>query len=523
MPPLSVATSRPSARHPSTGEDSDTPLTSASSYNDNYLLDSPLSSQSPTSPRDSIRPIDDQPSTAYSARTSRSIPLSPKCTNMPAATKSNAQQKIKHGALPNLPAHPAIHKDTRQGQSSTERDKPRPRNLNLKDPIRNEAESHPWGQYVTPKMAVFPRSSPPPPPSKGSQGPLLARKPPPVLKAGSGSGPLGLSNRRSTSFSDHDENSALRKTQPSGTKRPPPPLKLGTTILGTSKSPETQNRNNQGSRPSSDAISESDVYGGPSVLSHGPVVSSKLHSSSQTTVSNDLGKTQHQESTQHHPSTTKGLQSRSRPPHFRGKSNTAFNVLSTMASQSQSEIGGDGVILDTSDCLSTKTLNRDAADNSHSPKTRILYRPSFPTPSLTDIHFHCYQSHRNVKPSKNIYAPVPCMACHIDDFEIRWKCGWCCLRICARCMENLDHIKGRDLQMLIQSMTDTTEVTDMIDITVMDGTSETTETVETVEVKTEDVATAQVADQEEIHTSLENDEGQWTAAQIDDLLDEYIH
>ena len=523
MPPLRVTISEPSARHPSIGEDSDTTLTSASSYNDNYLLDSPLSSQSPTSPQDSGRPIDDKSSNAYSARTLRAVPLSPKSTSMPATTKSNTLQKIKHGALPNLPAHPAIHKDKRQEQSSTERDKPRPHRLNLKDPIRHEAENHPWSQLVTPKMAVFPGSSPPPPPSKGSQNPLLARKPPLVKIAGPRSSLLGLTKKRRTSFSDHDENSALGRVQPSSTNRPPPPLKLGMTILGSSKSSETQNRDNQSSRPSSDTISENDVYGGPSFLSHNPVLSSKLHSSSQTRVSNDLGKTQHQESIMHHASTTKGLQSHPRPPHSRGKSNTAFNVLSTMASQSQSESGGDSVILNTSDRLSTKTSYPDVADNSHLPQPRIIVRQNFPTPSLTDIHLHCYQSHRNVKPSKNIYAPVPCMACHVDDFEIRWKCGWCCLRICAGCMEKLDHIKGRDLQTLIQSMMETIEVTDMAEITVMEGTSETTETLETLEVKTEeDVATVQVANQEEINAGLENDEGQWNAVQIDDLLDEYI-
>ena len=77
-------------------------------------------------------------------------------------------------------------------------------------------------------------------------------------------------------------------------------------------------------------------------------------------------------------------------------------------------------------------------------------RPT-PAPPLSSIHFSCYQSHRNMNNSRNDIAQVPCMACHVDDKELRWKCSWCCLRICNRCMEVLDEAKDRDLSTLLQT------------------------------------------------------------------------
>ncbi|MCJ1478427.1 hypothetical protein MMC13_007107 [Lambiella insularis] len=72
-----------------------------------------------------------------------------------------------------------------------------------------------------------------------------------------------------------------------------------------------------------------------------------------------------------------------------------------------------------------------------------------PPPPLTHIHFRCFQSHQNMNPSKNDLAPVPCMTCHADDSELRWKCSWCCLRICVKCMEILEGTTGRNLDTLI--------------------------------------------------------------------------
>ena len=75
---------------------------------------------------------------------------------------------------------------------------------------------------------------------------------------------------------------------------------------------------------------------------------------------------------------------------------------------------------------------------------------STPAPPLTPIHFSCYQSHRHVHFSSNIHNPVPCMTCGNESGMSRWKCQWCCLRICGTCMESLGRIPGRDLNVLVR-------------------------------------------------------------------------
>jgi hypothetical protein len=79
------------------------------------------------------------------------------------------------------------------------------------------------------------------------------------------------------------------------------------------------------------------------------------------------------------------------------------------------------------------------------PKSGFIIMET-PTPELTVIHLHCYQFHRNIRESSNMHAPVPCMTCHREDKEMRWRCTWCCLRICGGCMETLGSIPDRDLK-----------------------------------------------------------------------------
>jgi len=72
-----------------------------------------------------------------------------------------------------------------------------------------------------------------------------------------------------------------------------------------------------------------------------------------------------------------------------------------------------------------------------------------PAPKLTVIHLQCYQFHKNIRESSNVHAPVPCTTCHVEDKEIRWRCTWCCLRICGRCMEKLSSVPDRDLKRML--------------------------------------------------------------------------
>lgn len=73
-------------------------------------------------------------------------------------------------------------------------------------------------------------------------------------------------------------------------------------------------------------------------------------------------------------------------------------------------------------------------------------------PPLTKVHRQCYHSHRPVKPSPNVKCPVPCMTCGVEGGKVRWKCQWCCLRICPECMERLSKIKGRDVKILEEKL-----------------------------------------------------------------------
>ena len=66
---------------------------------------------------------------------------------------------------------------------------------------------------------------------------------------------------------------------------------------------------------------------------------------------------------------------------------------------------------------------------------------------LMPSHFNCYIQHKQLVPSSNASAPVLCMACDYDS-EQMWKCGWCCLRICAVCKDVMASVNG-DLKTLI--------------------------------------------------------------------------
>lgn len=71
---------------------------------------------------------------------------------------------------------------------------------------------------------------------------------------------------------------------------------------------------------------------------------------------------------------------------------------------------------------------------------------------LTDLHYSCYQAHRSIAMSRNIYYPVPCMTCHVADREVRWRCTFCCLRVCASCVEGLRACQRRSLKEFMETL-----------------------------------------------------------------------
>lgn len=109
----------------------------------------------------------------------------------------------------------------------------------------------------------------------------------------------------------------------------------------------------------------------------------------------------------------------------------------------------------SADPLSPTTLSPPTArSNSAFP----LLQPSLtgalspPPPPLTLCHYSCYQFHRHMCFSPNIHNPVPCMTCGVEAGQTRWKCCWCCLRICESCMEELCNVDDRNLTLLMKRL-----------------------------------------------------------------------
>lgn len=69
---------------------------------------------------------------------------------------------------------------------------------------------------------------------------------------------------------------------------------------------------------------------------------------------------------------------------------------------------------------------------------------------LTKVHFACYQSHKSMPVANNYWYSVPCMACQKVDQQYRYRCTFCCLRICGDCFQSLQRCKDRSLAELLE-------------------------------------------------------------------------
>jgi len=86
-----------------------------------------------------------------------------------------------------------------------------------------------------------------------------------------------------------------------------------------------------------------------------------------------------------------------------------------------------------------------------SPEEALPGTPDiFPPAALSSVHFDCYQSHRQMRGSRNDVCPVGCMICEVKDAEKRWMCTWCSLRCCDPCMKGLSAIPGKNLRMCLE-------------------------------------------------------------------------
>ena len=87
----------------------------------------------------------------------------------------------------------------------------------------------------------------------------------------------------------------------------------------------------------------------------------------------------------------------------------------------------------------------------HLPKTFPKGPVPIPAPTLTIVHKHCYQGHRRMIPSSNKYSPVPCMVCRQEEYDKRYRCPFCALRVCEPCLAEFDR-RGRDLEQTVTWM-----------------------------------------------------------------------
>jgi len=74
-------------------------------------------------------------------------------------------------------------------------------------------------------------------------------------------------------------------------------------------------------------------------------------------------------------------------------------------------------------------------------------------PCLTACQRRCFQEHRRFRVSRNVFAPVACQLCFIENdakshdaygpiAADRWSCIWCALRVCSACRRKVDELYG---------------------------------------------------------------------------------
>ncbi|EFR02042.1 hypothetical protein MGYG_05044 [Nannizzia gypsea CBS 118893] len=91
---------------------------------------------------------------------------------------------------------------------------------------------------------------------------------------------------------------------------------------------------------------------------------------------------------------------------------------------------------------STSNHSTASSSSSSAPKNQKV---EYHTPPLTNSHFSCYHFHKTFVRSPNVLYPLTCMTCLKADQELRWRCVFCCLRICGDCLGGIKACKDRSL------------------------------------------------------------------------------
>ncbi|KAH8433634.1 uncharacterized protein LDX57_011268 [Aspergillus melleus] len=91
-----------------------------------------------------------------------------------------------------------------------------------------------------------------------------------------------------------------------------------------------------------------------------------------------------------------------------------------------------------------------SSEENNGPWTPPDYEPV--AAPLNKLHYACYQGHRSMPVANNAWYPVPCMTCQRFDREVRYRCVFCCLRICGSCSQTLQKLPNRSLNQLMETI-----------------------------------------------------------------------
>ncbi|CRG92188.1 hypothetical protein PISL3812_09244 [Talaromyces islandicus] len=92
----------------------------------------------------------------------------------------------------------------------------------------------------------------------------------------------------------------------------------------------------------------------------------------------------------------------------------------------------------------TPDSSRTSSNNTLSNWTPPLPDPVVVAP-LTRVHYNCFQGHRTMPATNNVWYATACMTCRKLDQEVRHRCTFCSLRVCGACFERLQKSRDRSL------------------------------------------------------------------------------
>lgn len=96
------------------------------------------------------------------------------------------------------------------------------------------------------------------------------------------------------------------------------------------------------------------------------------------------------------------------------------------------------------------SLEPVSSEENNGPWTPPDYEPV--AAPLSKLHYACYQEHRSMPTANNVWHALPCMTCQKFDREMRYRCVFCCLRICAGCFQTLQKCPNRSLAQLMKTI-----------------------------------------------------------------------